>query len=169
MKASHCLLFGLLLLRGNVVHAEGGCPHGMLPASGTNINSCVPIPPGYYNNQQQAQPQSLPPSQWSRRWGAIATDEPKGILGEASGMASRDDAQRAAVADCRTKGGSPCKFEIAFDNECAALVGSDTGYVVTADTTTDKAIAVGMKTCTSAGYLNCDAYYTTCSMPVRIQ
>lgn len=172
MKACCWLLFGLLILLCGRVHAEGGCPPGMIPAGGTDINSCVPIPPGYYNNQQQAQPQlplPPPPAQWASQWGAIATDKVKGIIGAVTGLSSKSEAQQAAMANCQAKGGSPCKFEIAYDNECAVLVVGDNGYNVSADVTLDKAVQFGMKICTDAKNTNCHVYYSACSLPERVQ
>lgn len=170
MKTNCWLLLGLLLLLNSVVHAENGCPPGMIPANGTDINSCVPIPPGYYQNQQQQQPQpSRPPPQWATRWGAIATDSVKGVLGAVTGLSSKSEAQQAAMADCLAKGGSPCKLEVAYDNECAAMVVGDDVYNVGADTTLEKAVQYGMKLCTGANHTNCHVYYSACSLPVQIQ
>ncbi|TPG11785.1 DUF4189 domain-containing protein [Rhodanobacter glycinis] len=172
MKACRFLLFGLLLLLGRVVHAEGGCPPGMIPASGTDINSCVPVPPGYYRNQQQAQPQLPlpPPPQWVTRWGAIATDAIKGIVGAVTGLSSKNEAQQAAMADCRAKGGSLCKLEIAYDNECVTLAADSMGYSINTGNTVDAANQLAMKTCSAIGeHLDCHVYYSACSLPVRIQ
>ncbi|RUL66561.1 DUF4189 domain-containing protein [Dyella dinghuensis] len=155
-----------LLCVSFAAHAEGGCPPGMIPYSGTDISSCGPIPPGYYQNSQQPQ---APPMQWASTWGAIATDEPHGILGAAVGMPSKREAEQAALSDCRSKNGSDCKLELAYDNECAALVVSKTGYVVTAHQTKDLAIQSGMKTCRDSGYEDCHAYYSACSLPQQIQ
>lgn len=171
MKGYRWLLFGLLLLLGNVVHAEGGCPPGLIPASGTDINSCVPIPPGYYSNQQQALPQPPPPpiSRWASRWGAIATDGPGGHLGVATNLASKGDAEQIAVTDCQAKGGSPCAIEVAYDNECAAMVVGHTEHSSNAAATLDEAIHLGMLTCNKAGDTNCHVYYSACSLPARVQ
>ena len=67
------------------------------------------------------------------------------------------------------KGGAPCKLEIAYDNECAAMVVGNNGYNVGADATVDKAVQLGMKICTDAKNTNCHVYYSACSLPQRIQ
>ncbi len=167
IPVKYFLTLGLLLL-ANMAIAEDGCPPGMIPANGTNINSCVPIPVGYYSNQQQAQPQP-PPPRWARRWGAIATDEPKGVLGTATGMASRSDAEQSAIANCQAKGGAPCRLEIAYDNECVALVVSSKDYSINTGDTENAANQLAMKTCGSDGDPNCHVYYSACSLPARIQ
>jgi len=159
------LLLGLVEMSVGA-HAEGGCPPGMIPYSGTNISSCGPIP-GY---SQQRQATRQPPSpQWEDRWGAIATDEPHGILGSATGMSSRDQAERTALADCRAKGGSPCKLETWYSNGCAVLVVGDKGYNTNSEASLDATIQSGMKTCGADGDTGCRVYYSACSPPVRVR
>ncbi len=142
-----CLLFGLLLCATS--HAQTACPPGM-EAYGAGVcgysRSDEPAP-------QQATPQlpEAPPARWASRWGAIATDEPHGILGAVTGLSSKEEAQKAAMEACRAKGGSPCKFEIAYDNECAAMIVSDKGYNTPAAATVEKAVQLGMQTCKSSG------------------
>lgn len=168
MKTFRWLLSGLLLL-GNVVHAEGGCPPGLIPSTGTDINSCVPIPPGYYGNQQQKPPQpTSPPPQWADQWMAIATDGTSGSLGTANNISSRSGAERLALADCRAKGGARCKVDVSYGNGCAAMVVGDTGYNVHGAASLDEATKLAIKTCTDATS-NCRVYYAACSLPVRIQ
>ena len=167
MKTGRWPLVGLLLLFGTAVHAENGCPSGMIPANGTNINSCVPIPPGYYSDQQQAKP---PPPQWKSQWGAIASDAPKGILGTATDMASRSEAGQLAQADCQAKGGAPCKLEITYDNECVTLAVGSKGYSINTGNTAETANKLAITTCSADGDdSECRVYYSDCSLPVQIQ
>ena len=159
------LLLGLSIL-SITAHAEGGCPPGWMPYSSTNISSCGPIPG--YNNQQQTTPQ--PPSpQWADRWGAIASDVPRGAVGTSINMSSKQAAQLAAMTDCQAKGGTNCKLETWFRNRCAAMVVDDGGYNVVNRPTMDEAIQASMKSCRDAGATNCHVYYSACSPPVRIQ
>ena len=161
---------GLLLLAADIAHAENGCPPGLIPASGTNINSCVPIPPGYYNNQQQAPLQSpiQPPPRWIDHWGAIAADSAKGILGTATTMISKSIAENAALADCHSKGGAACTVQLSYGNQCAVVVVGDQGYNATQGATLESAKQAGMKVCNEADS-HCHVYYSDCSLPVRIQ
>lgn len=161
-------LIGIPLLIANCVYAEGGCPTGMIPASGTNINSCIPIPPGYYQNQQSSSPQA-PPERWIDHWGAIATYEPNGSLGIAENMPSQESAENLALEDCRAKHASKCEVQLSYRNQCAAMVVSDGGYNVTPATTIDAATEKGMDICRKAGDSNCHVYYSACSLPQRIQ
>ena len=112
------MLLGLLGLT-RVAHAEGGCPPGMIPYSGTDISSCGPIPPGYYQNNQSPQ---ATPIRWESRWGAIATDSKTGSTGVSTGLNSKQAAEQAAIADCESEKNATCQIEIAYDNECAAMV-----------------------------------------------
>lgn len=169
MKDFRLLIIGLLLLGSGVIHAEGECPPGMFPTNPPGTQGpvgCAPIP-GYNENQQQNQ--QPPPQIWESRWGAIATDEPKGILGAAAGLPTKIDAQRAAMIDCQAKGGAPCKLEIAYDNECAALVAGSKDYSINTGPTADAANQLAMKTCSSGGDTACHVYYSSCSLPVRVQ
>lgn len=147
--------------------AEGGCPPGMLPASGTDISSCAPAPPGYYRTQPQPLPP--PPPLWASRWGAIATYAPTGVLGSSENLPSKDQAEQAALADCKAKGGLNCKVDIAYGNECAAVVVGDKGYNVNPGATADLASERGIKICAEDGGKGCHVYYSACSLPKRIR
>lgn len=161
------LLVGLWQLGAAGAHAEGGtCPPGMYPAnpgSTSGVNACYPIP-GYGN--QQAQP---PAPQWERRWGALATSAPDGILGVSTDKRSKQEASEVAVQDCQSKGGMNCKVELPYYNQCAAVVVGDGAYNTPSAPTVDEAVAMGMKTCRSSGRAGCHVYYSACSLPVRIQ
>jgi hypothetical protein len=166
------LLFVALLLVGNVVHAEGECPLGMFPTNPAGTQGpvgCAPIP-GYDQQQPPTQQGPIsPPPQWADRWGAMAIDSDKGVLGTAIDISNKSAAQQSAIADCHAKGGAICKLGITYYNQCASLVVSKEGHAATAAATIDEAVQLGMKTCTDAGYTNCHAGYTACSMPVRIK
>lgn len=160
------LLIIMLLLVGGLVHAEGGCPPGQIPHSGTDLSSCGPIPPGYYNNQTPAQP---PPPQWASQWGAIATYEPNGSLGTTTNMPSQRQAEQTALMDCQSMHGSICKIQLSYHNQCAAMIVSDKGFNTGSAATADQAIQRGMKICKDSGDPNCHVYYSACSLPQRIQ
>jgi hypothetical protein len=120
--------------------------------------------PNYRGSQQAPQ---RPVEQWESRWGAIATDGLNDALGVATDRRSKRDASQAAMQDCRSKGGVNCKIDIAYDNQCAAVVVGDGAYNVPNAPTVDQAVELGMKTCRDAGRANCHVYYSACSLPVR--
>lgn len=159
----HWLAKGLLLLYAGAIHAQAACPPGTIPyGTGQGQNMCGPD-----DSQQQSSPR--PPLQWASQWGAIATDGPGGSFGASTNMPTQQSADNAALADCRSKkGSSTCAVEIAYVNQCAAMVAGDSGYNTKAGLTIDLAIQAAMKVC-SAADTHCYAYYTGCSMPVRIQ
>lgn len=160
------LLLLMFLLLPGVVRAEGGCPAGMIPYSGNDLNSCGPIPPGYYGNSGKIAPPL--PAEWVSRWGAIATYAPTGVLGTSNDVSSRDLAESLAMADCKNKGGLDCKIEVTYDNKCAAVIVGDEGYVVTSRAHESDAVGTGIEVC--GGERNhCHALYTACSRPIRIR
>ena len=163
--ASLLLLISLLSL-DLAVHAEGNCPPGYFPTtpSGTQgPQGCAPIP-----NYEQEPSQPAGP-QWIDRWGAIATDGVNGILGVATGAATKRMAKKAALEDCRTKGGSTCEIQISYVNGCAVMIVGGKGFNVSARATTAEAIQSAMKICTSDGDTECHVYYSACSPPLRVQ
>lgn len=158
------LVSGSLLLNMGVTHAQTACPPGTVPyGTGQGQNACGPD-----NSQQPAHQQPSPP-QWANRWGAIATDGPGGSFGASTNMPTQDRANKAALADCQAKkGSSTCEIEIAYANQCAAMVAGDVGYNTKGGLTIDLAIGAAMKVC-SAADTHCYAYYSACSLPVRIR
>ena len=156
--------FGLMFMSTSVIHAQAACPPGTIPyGTGQGQNVCGPDD----NQQQQQQPH--PPPQWARQWGAIATDGPGGHAGVAVYQSSKEAAEQAALADCRAKGGTECAVEVAYDNECAAMVVGDKGHNSGAAATLDKATQLGLDACKRYGNTRCHLYYSACSLPVRIQ
>ena len=157
------IVAGLWLL--GTVGAHANCPPGSYLVSNPTNTYCLPDP--NYRAPQQAPRQ--PAQQWESRWGAIATDGPNDALGVATDKRSKREASRAAMQDCQSKGGVNCKVDTAYDNQCAAVVVGDGGYNVTSAATVDVAIEAGRNTCRNAGRGNCRAYYSACSLPVRIR
>ena len=156
------------LLWNGLVHAEGGfCPPGTIDHNNGRAAAivCSPIP-GY--GQQQA-PQQQPAEIWQDRYGAIAGDDKKGILGWATDMRAEGAAKDAAIVDCNSKGGVACRVQVAFRNACAAFSTGDTKYTVVARPRLDDAISAGIKGCMETGDRNCRTVLKVCSLPVRVQ
>jgi len=165
LKALVALLFlTLCVVAPGRAHAEGGCPPGQYPQQGQGWQTCVPIPGANQANTQAVQNAG----HWETRWGAVATFEPTGVLGAVTGLRTKDEAQQGAMDDCKAKGGTSCKLEVAYQNGCAALAGSDSGYVVTSDAEASSAEKSAMATCSKAGNANCHIFYSACSKAVLI-
>ena len=154
------------LLCNGLAHAEGGCPPGMYPFrfAPNQPSSCAPIPG---NGNQQAPQQPAP--RWESRWGAVAIDSPKAVMGVAVDKQSKREASRAAVSDCERQGGANCEIEAAYDNQCVAVITSNDSHNTPIAHTLDQAVATGMKTCRDAARANCHVHYSACSLPVRIR
>lgn len=149
-------------------------------AYGQTVTSCPPgmVPYGagvcgqdQSQNQDSAPPApKTPPPRWVTTWGAItSTLVPKAVLGASTNLPTESTAIQAAMQDCRNQGGTECKLEISYYNQCAALVVGHPGYVVESDETPDAAVKKGMSECTSAGNTNCRVLYSACSLARRIQ
>jgi hypothetical protein len=158
------LMVGSWLLCTSAAHAEGGfCPPGTIDHNNGRAPAivCSPIP-GY---GQQRAPQPLP-QQWERRWGAIATG---GALGVAADKLSEQEAKKTAMSNCVVNGGTYCKIDAVYDNQCAVIVLGANGYNTPNAATVEKATELGMKTCRDAGSPDCRVVYSDCSLPVRIR
>lgn len=161
-----CLL--VLLLATTTLHAQAACPPGTIPyGTGNDPSACGP------DNSQSDQPQQpqaprLPPQIWADYWGAISTDTPNGILGSSTHASSQANAEQAAVADCRSKGGTQCILQVSFRNGCGAMVIGDKGFNVNSAPTLGEAVQKGMAICTKTSG-DCHVYYSTCSLPEQIQ
>ncbi|WP_414649257.1 DUF4189 domain-containing protein [Dyella sp.] len=162
--------FCIFMIAASGAQAEGGCPAGMIPASGNNINSCVPIPPGYY---QQGSPPAqgtgaiYPKPVWADRYGAIAADLSPLTPGSSFNEVSRDAAEKAAIKSCHSNGGINCEVEISYGNGCVAMVVGRTRFNTRAGPTIEAAKRKAMEQCQSND-MGCYVFYSACSLPVRI-
>lgn len=168
MKLSFYLVFLPLLFLVKKGHAEEGCPAGMLPANGNNINSCVPIPPGYYQQDRSHSANPPPMPLWEDRWGALATDTTTGVIGTATDMLSSDQAEKSAMNQCIKNGGTQCKSEGWYKDGCIALIVGDRNLNIQTGGSLNQAVDSGIKVCTKDD-VNCHVYYSGCSLPVRIR
>lgn len=157
---SKILLFAGLLGISIAAQAQVACPPGWIPYSAT---SCGPAP-----SAQQAAPRQPPPTLSPQtKWGAIATDGVKGVLGTALSEESERRAERTAMADCQAKGGSPCKVQLTYSNGCGAMIVGSKGFSTAGAGTKEEAIQKGMAICQTDGDTACHVYYIDCSAAGR--
>ncbi|KAB7772756.1 DUF4189 domain-containing protein [Xanthomonas sp. LMG 12459] len=120
MKFKLSFPFAIFFFIGSA-YAENGCPPGQLPAQANGaMNSCTPVPPGYY--QQQA-PVSRPSGKWITTWGAIAMGsiDDTTNYGVTTGKLSKPEAEADALRRCASHGEKDCRVFISYHNQCAAI------------------------------------------------
>lgn len=138
--------------------AEGGCPPGQYPQSGQGWQTCVAIP----GSEQSQQTRKAPT--WTARWGAIAVDGKKGILGSVDNVSGREEAETRAMDICKNKGRSPCILGVSYPNGCGAMAVGNGGFGFGSGATNSEAEAKSLAVCGSEG--DKEPYYTGCSTPV---
>jgi hypothetical protein len=156
-----CLIFFSFI--ATQVRAEGGCPPGQYPQQGQGWQTCVPIP-GYTEGQDQV----TPPPLWQSRWQAISTDVDKAVLGKSIDTPTQKEAERLALQDCRTQGGTNCKIAISYGNGCVALAAGDILVSTGSGGSKPEAEERAIGKCRT-GAKDCRVYYLACSPPVRVQ
>lgn len=154
------LLGAILLMSASATQAEGGCPPGMIPYQGTSTQSCGPIP-------NSGTSMAKPASDWLTRWGAIASDGSKGVMGAADSRTSKKQAERDAISECKSRGGVTCSIQLSYYNQCVVTIQGNRTASNTRAATIEEATSIGMQTCTSQGNSDCNVYYKACSLPVR--
>src|SRR3546814_4114213 len=65
---------------------------------------------------------AVPQVKWADSWGAIAIDDIRGEAGIVTGFPSKRKAKKAAIEECRKRGGEDCSISIIYTNQCAAVV-----------------------------------------------
>lgn len=142
--------------------AEGGCPAGMIPYSGTSTSSCGPMPSGPSGSW-------LPTTRWKNRWGAVAGDDARGVVGAVTDLPSKREAKQAAVENCRDRGGVDCTLTVAYVNQCVVIVASATRYAAINAESAEVAAEIGMESCEKKNDGECRLYYAGCSWPMRVR
>lgn len=150
-----------MMVLSSVVGAEGGCPLGQHPYDTPAARQCVPIPGADSSSS------SAPTTRYETRWGAIAADGPKGILGSANGQRTKRGATKLAVEDCQRKGGN-CKVELAYHDQCAVLVSGDRLYFAQGPENADVATKVALEKCGKVD-VGCRIHYSGCSYPEQVE
>lgn len=130
------------------------CPPGSILQKGNGWEGCTPPPP----------PSSS--GQWADRWGAIATD-PNGGFGSAVGERSKRKATTYAVNACKNSGGTNCRVNLTYYNQCASVVIGSESYFVQSAASEELAIANGMRRCQESDK-GCEPKYSDCSPAEKV-
>lgn len=103
--------------------------------------------------------------------GGIAIDDGSNggsKMGKAEAFSSKGKAERAALADCRSKGGHKCTLEHAYHDQCVAVAWGDTLVSTMSAENSERASQLAIERCSNST-TNCGIYYTGCSYPERVQ
>lgn len=150
------LLIYLLGVTGTTLHAEGGCPSGMVPEGGPGASSCRPLP-GDKNGAAPAMPRIT----WISQYGAVAMDTTEtGFIGASHDKPSRAGAERIAMQNCLDMGAKKCELLNWYANGCVALAKGPTLYAVTNGISPAEAASNAVAKCSEA---SCQVVYSNCS------
>lgn len=166
MKVRIFFAFCLISFSGIVLAQV--CPYGAYPGRLDEPQICKPPPDDV--NDNVAQP-AMPKARWAKTWGAVSFDKKLGSVGAVTGKLSKREAQQAAIAECRARGGRDGCKNIAhtYYNQCAVVLAGEVRGIITASAKTiDEARTIGMKSCKEESMI-CRDYYSACSGPIRIQ
>jgi hypothetical protein len=168
------LALGLMLLIGAAAHAQQHIGNGIYACDGAaQAGPCQPegeddspssgSSEGYTDNDY-----AHAPPKWETRWGAIATDAEHAKLGVVIAASNKRMAELGALEDCKNKGGSNCKLQLSYYNQCAAMVVGDRVMNTGSAATLEEAKQMGLSECQKDDS-NCRVYYSGCSLPERVQ
>lgn len=168
MTKKSLYLVGALVLMPVFAFAEGGtCPAGYYPIGGgdSGWSSCAPLPE---SGGTSSSPPIINSQVWKTQWISIATGV--GAYGVGKDQPSRRKAEKAAIADCRTKGGENCRVAVSTYNQCAAISGGSTTLFSAWDDTLEGVERRSVDICQDKqGNMNCQVYYADCSYPKRMR
>ncbi|GFM81379.1 hypothetical protein PSCICN_20710 [Pseudomonas cichorii] len=83
------------------------------------------------------------------------------------GKLTEEEARSAAIYQCALGGATDCKVDLAYKNQCVALVSSEINSVVQASASEQRAIDLAMDSCKEdSGGRECKVMYTACSDPI---
>ena len=163
MKAQH-LVCALMLVVSGTVLAQTACPQGVA-AGGAQCGPSSLVDP---NGPSYAPSAPVPPPiRWEDSWGAIA-DDGNGQYGIVTDMPSKRRAKKAAIQECRRRGGGKCTVGITYKNQCAVVVMGSTRSNVVHARTIDKAAEIGTAACHERNDVNCRIYWSGCSHAKRV-
>ena len=150
-----------LLLLSEVAWAQ------MTPQQQASLPPSDPNSPQYNTVYLPALENAAPPQErWADRWGAFSSAS-GGMWGGVQDMKSKRQAEKAALARCKAKGGKDCRIDIVYYNQCGAVVSGDGGSGGGRAATEKEAVEIAMESCGEKGG-NCELYFMGCSYPVRV-
>ena len=159
------MVLTMLLLGGGAASAQTACPSGVAAGSAQCGPSSL-VSPDESGSRARGR-QLLPEEKWADGWGAIAGDG-ESAIGVATDFPSKRKAKKAALNDCKERGGGRCKVTYTFVNQCAAIILGDTMYATAAARTKHDAVDRGTQKCQEEGQANCRVFWSGCSWAWRV-
>lgn len=151
----------LIVVSGcGVASAQTACPQGVAAGSA----QCGPSP------MIESVSSNAPPTpqvRWGDSWGGMASDVENGISGIVTDLASKRQAKRAAIQECKARGGVKCTIAMTYKNQCLVVVDGAGSYFVSSSTI-ERAARLALEDCTQGGGLSCHVYYSGCSLAKRV-
>ena len=161
MKVGRLIALCVFLIAGSSWAEGGSCPDGYYPIGGQGFQGCAPIP-------TRENPPPDPGPQWVTRWGAIAYDATLGRIGSIEDMPSKRKADKAALTQCKRKGGKSCKVIASYYNQCGAMAWGNGFFAAWRAPEREQAESNAINEC-SQGTGQCQVFYSGCSYPVRVR
>ena len=171
MKRSTMLVFCAVLVLPAAAFAQfEACPGGVQVGQQCGGGVCQPV--CQYDRAATQAPQAprtvVRRGVWEDRWGAVADDK-GGKIGVSTGHRSRNEARRAATADCLARGGAVdgCRFiAVSYRNGCVAYSWAEGESFLSTDRSLEGAERRALDRCKEKQGGNCELIYSDCSEAV---
>lgn len=126
----------------------------------------MPIP-GLYQTPAETPAAPMGP-RWATQWGAIAVDSASGKTGVVGSMSSRKKAEKGAIAQCKSKGGSDCQVKISYGNQCGVIAWGNNKIATASAGSIEEASDQALGICRREAGTECEIFFSDCSLPKRI-
>lgn len=170
-----CNILLAITLMGVAVAADAqtACPQGVAAGSA----QCGPSGASMLGNGTTIvnPPPRQPQARWKLTWGALAHELETGWVGFSTGQRSKRKAERAAVDNCKSRGGGKgCIAVLAYHHQCAVIATpreklNSIYPIFQAAGSIEKATEIGLKECqmSNAGH-ECKIFYSNCTEPYLV-
>jgi hypothetical protein len=163
------LLIAIILfpLSSSMALGQTACPQGVA-SGGAQCGPSSMINSAEGSGDRSSLP-SLPPAEWADSWGAMAMDDSNGVAGIVTDLSSKRTAKKAAIQECRSRGGVDCTIARTYKNQCLVVVASSKKSQIVNAATINRATELAMRDCENDGSTDCRIYYSGCSIAKRVR
>lgn len=96
-------------------------------------------------------------------------DEQNGISGIVAELSSKRKAIKAAISECKLRGGENCEIVATYKNQCLVVVSSGNKSQIVNAATIERATEIATHDCEADGSTDCHLYYSGCSVAKRVR